>query len=412
MDARRRARAHPEDVDVHVTLRGRGAARRRALCGRHEAATTAIQLYHVDIGTLVHTFRVTPQMFSVAVTPDGQHIISGSDDTRQGVERRQQEPREHLRRAHRHRAFAAVAAMPDGQRILSGGKTSTIRVWLLDGTLKNTFELHTDAVTRPRGAARQPARALRLERQDRQALQRQRRRRPAHLQAPHHFGEVEPSMALLPDGSASSAARPTTARIVYHGLAPPIRKYRRVNLAQTPASERETLVCARHPLRKSSRLTHLVRSPHGVGRLHNVARNPSSAAAAPPRRGRDVLVARPLQLERLHVPAPRACWRNASSSISVASAARRGGIAAASSATPGRRRSFPSAADVAFTDAAGGAVNWSAPHRRVTTVAAPRRRRGARTCVTRTAAAAPPLSANVPVARLFHAPRARRRKIG
>ena len=32
--------------------------------------------------------------------------------------------------------------MPDGQRILSGGLDNTVRVWLLNGTLKNTFELH------------------------------------------------------------------------------------------------------------------------------------------------------------------------------------------------------------------------------------------------------------------------------
>ena len=38
----------------------------------------------------------------------------------------------------------AVAAMPDGQRILSGGRDKTVRVWLLNGTLENTFELHTD----------------------------------------------------------------------------------------------------------------------------------------------------------------------------------------------------------------------------------------------------------------------------
>ena len=36
--------------------------------------------------------------------------------------------------------------MPDGQRILSGSYDSIIRVWLLNGTLENTFdELHTDA---------------------------------------------------------------------------------------------------------------------------------------------------------------------------------------------------------------------------------------------------------------------------
>ena len=61
-----------------------------------------VRLYHVD-GTLVHTFKGhTDDVWAVAVTPDGQHIISGSmDESRQGVERRQQEPREHLHRAHR-----------------------------------------------------------------------------------------------------------------------------------------------------------------------------------------------------------------------------------------------------------------------------------------------------------------------
>ena len=39
-----------------------------------------VRLYHVD-GTLVHTFEGhTNYVFAVAVTPDGQHIISGSSD--------------------------------------------------------------------------------------------------------------------------------------------------------------------------------------------------------------------------------------------------------------------------------------------------------------------------------------------
>ena len=36
----------------------------------------------------------------------------------------------------------SVAVMPDSQRILSGSWDTTVRVWLLDGTLQNTFRLH------------------------------------------------------------------------------------------------------------------------------------------------------------------------------------------------------------------------------------------------------------------------------
>ena len=105
-----------------------------------------VRLYHVD-GTLVHTFDARTGA-GIAVTCDGQHIISASwrggikvwsvtskslvsavdDDDETGTVR-------------------AVAAMPDGQRILSGGLDCTVRVWLLNGTLENTFsELHTHAV--------------------------------------------------------------------------------------------------------------------------------------------------------------------------------------------------------------------------------------------------------------------------
>ena len=115
----------------------------------------------------------------------------------------------------------AVAAMPDGQRILSGWDDGEVRVWLLDGTLENTFSgLHVRYVVAhaswrcPTTSTRSPAR-MRLRRQ---ALQRQRRRRPAHLQ--HHTRAVT-SWRCCPTAAASSAARTTwTACVVEHGLAP------------------------------------------------------------------------------------------------------------------------------------------------------------------------------------------------
>ena len=62
-----------------------------------------VRLYHVD-GTLVHTFKGhTDTVWSVVVTPDGQHIISGSDDYLVKVwSVATKSLREQLHRAHRH----------------------------------------------------------------------------------------------------------------------------------------------------------------------------------------------------------------------------------------------------------------------------------------------------------------------
>ena len=84
-------------------------------------------------------------MVAVAVTPDGQHIISGSDDKRVKVWSVASKSLVSTCDGHTD-GVRAVAAMPDGQRILSGGHDNTVRVWLLDGTLENTFKLHTSVV--------------------------------------------------------------------------------------------------------------------------------------------------------------------------------------------------------------------------------------------------------------------------
>ena len=146
-----------------------------------------------------HTVR------AVAATPDGQHIVSGSFD--KSIKVWSVASKSLVSDCDGHTgAIHAVAATPDGQRILSGGEDS-VRVWLC-GTLVNTFWLHRYRVNAC-GAARQPARALRLGRQDGQALQRQRRRRRAHLQAPHR---PRAPWRCFPTAFASSAARPTAQR--------------------------------------------------------------------------------------------------------------------------------------------------------------------------------------------------------
>ena len=100
-----------------------------------------VRLYHVD-GTLVHTITGhTSYVTALAVTHDGQHIISGSHDTHIKVWSVASKSLVSICAGYTF-AVLAVATMPDGQRILSGGGDKTVRVWLLDGTLKNAFELH------------------------------------------------------------------------------------------------------------------------------------------------------------------------------------------------------------------------------------------------------------------------------
>ena len=106
-----------------------------------------VRLYHVD-GTLVHTFTGhTSGVRAVAVTRDGQHIISGSEDKLVKVWSVASKSLVSTCGGHTG-MVSAVAAMPDGQRILSGGGYSdgTVHVWLLNGILQNTFELHTGDV--------------------------------------------------------------------------------------------------------------------------------------------------------------------------------------------------------------------------------------------------------------------------
>ena len=90
---------------------------------------------------------------SLAVTPDGLHFISGSGDQLVKVWSVATKSLVSTCRGHTD-TINVVAAMPDGQRFLSGSGGSaqtndpdyTVRVWLLDGTLQNTFELHTEDV--------------------------------------------------------------------------------------------------------------------------------------------------------------------------------------------------------------------------------------------------------------------------
>ena len=118
----------------------------------------------------------------------------------------------------------AVAAMPDNQRILSSSEDCTVRVWLLDGTPKNTFRLHTDNYVSALVALPDNQHALSGSQDETINLFNVNDGAVLRIFR-HHAGAaiVYPvtSLALLPGGRRFvSGAQDRTACIVEHGLAP------------------------------------------------------------------------------------------------------------------------------------------------------------------------------------------------
>ena len=94
----------------------------------HQDPATALRLAELKLyvsGRCAHTYTAAHKgdVRAVAVTADGLHIISGAYDHRERVERREQEPREHVRWARRHRLGGG---MPDGQRLLSASSDKSV----------------------------------------------------------------------------------------------------------------------------------------------------------------------------------------------------------------------------------------------------------------------------------------------
>ena len=184
-----------------------------------------VRMYHVD-GTLVHTFKGhTGYVWAVAVTPDGQHVISGSGDrlvkvwsvsTKSLVStcagHTEVVDEEYCDGVH------AVAAMPDGKRFLSGAADKTVRVWRLNGTHQNTFDLHTRLVN---ALVALPDNQHALSGSKDKTVKLFNVNNGAVLRTfTHHTSGVD-CLALLPDGLRFvSGSWNDTARIVYHGLAP------------------------------------------------------------------------------------------------------------------------------------------------------------------------------------------------
>ena len=182
-----------------------------------------VRLYHVD-GTLVHTFKghtnrvYAAPVEAVAVTPDGQHIISGSMDKLVKVWSVATKSLVSTCEGHTN-WVRAVAAMPDGQRILSGGADNTVRVWLLNGTVETIFsELHIATVN---ALVALPDNQHALSGSGDKTVKLFNVNDGAVLRTFKHHNDEVRCLALLPDGLRFvSGSDDHTARIVYHGLAP------------------------------------------------------------------------------------------------------------------------------------------------------------------------------------------------
>ena len=112
----------------------------------------------------------------------------------------------------------AVAAMPDGQRILSGSVDKTVRVWLLNGTLKNTFQLHTHIVN---ALVALPDNQHALSGSTDSTVKLFNANDGAVLRKFKHYSGPVRCLALLPDGLRFvSGSDDRAACIVEHGLAP------------------------------------------------------------------------------------------------------------------------------------------------------------------------------------------------
>ena len=196
--------ALPDDVHFVVGLGGLGA---------HMGE---LRLYHVD-GTLVHAFKGhSDSVFAVAVTLDSQHIISGSHDNTVKVWSVATKSLVSTCDGYAGNVFA-VAVMPDGQRILNGARRA-VRVWLFNGTLENTFKLHTEAVY---AVVALPDNQHALSAASDKTVKLFNVNNGAVLRTfKHHAGLLRCSLALMPDGLRFAIGCGLYARIAYHGLAP------------------------------------------------------------------------------------------------------------------------------------------------------------------------------------------------
>ncbi len=110
------------------------------------SADKTIKVWNLFTGRVLQTLTGhTSYVYTVAISPDGRILVSGSKD--KVIRVRDLLTGKEIRTLTDRSATMSLALSPDGQALVSGGTDSKIRIWTLStGNIMRTFIGHTDFV--------------------------------------------------------------------------------------------------------------------------------------------------------------------------------------------------------------------------------------------------------------------------
>jgi WD40 repeat protein len=111
------------------------------------SADSTIKIWDIKNGLCLSTLEGnSTTVAAIAVTPDGEQIVSGSDDSTIKIWGVKNGICQATLKGHSS-IVGTIAVTPDGQYIVSGSDDSTIKIWdIKDGTCTNTLEGHSSIV--------------------------------------------------------------------------------------------------------------------------------------------------------------------------------------------------------------------------------------------------------------------------